>query len=51
MEETCDCDDCLNTDEPCHMDCDVDNLCQGCYESIEAAKDREFDEKCALGYI
>lgn len=50
MEE-CDCTDCLGSEKPCHGDCESDSLCQGCAEVREAEKDREFDEKNALGYI
>jgi hypothetical protein len=50
INSNCNCKDCLDADEPCQMDCDSDSLCQGCAEAIEAEKDREFDEKCALGY-
>jgi hypothetical protein len=49
--ETCDCLDCLDSETPCQGDCPSDTLCRGCAERIEAEKDREFDERCALGYI
>ena len=48
--DACDCPDCAGSETPCQGDCASDALCQGCAEANEAAKDREFDEKCALGY-
>jgi len=49
MEE-CDCISCQESGHPCHMDCDIDEPCLGCFEAAEEAKEREFDEKEALGY-
>lgn len=48
--DTCDCADCKVSETPCQGDCPSDALCQGCAEAVEASKDREFDEKVALGY-
>lgn len=45
----CDCSDCLGSEMPCSGDCE-EELCQGCFEAKEAAKDREHDEMTALGY-
>jgi len=47
---TCRCDDCSGSENACHMDCESDSMCQGCLENLETDKDREHDEKCALGY-
>lgn len=44
--DDCDCSCCLN--DQCNDDCECD--CKECRDSREAAKDREHDEKCALGY-
>lgn len=48
MNETCDCEDCVET--PCEMDCDLDSLCKGCYDSLEDSCDIEFESKWQLGY-
>lgn len=52
QNEACDCEDCQNNPmRACHHDCDLDEMCAGCKENREAAEDREFDEKCAMGCI
>jgi hypothetical protein len=45
--EYCQCEDCQAAETPCSFDCEE---CSGCSEAAEAAKDRAFDEACALGY-
>jgi len=47
---TCKCDDCCDAEDPCHFDCPIDEMCQGCKDNSEDDKDREFEEKQALGY-
>jgi hypothetical protein len=51
MIESCKCDDCSGSEFPCHGDCAIDAQCQGCRDNAEETKDREFDEKVALGYL
>lgn len=46
----CDCVDCLKSDSPCYLDCDVGEMCLGCREAFEEAKDRLHDEMCGLGW-
>jgi len=46
MDE-CDCKCCVENEESCDGECE----CVPCQQEKEALKDREFDEKCALGYI
>lgn len=48
--EKCDCTDCIDSEYPCSRDCYGWYVCWGCYESKEANRDREYDEKCVLGY-
>lgn len=38
----CTCNDCLESDKPCKMDCDTDSLCSGCRESMECEKDDDY---------
>jgi hypothetical protein len=49
LAETCDCETCLESDSPCAMDCDADELCSGCRESAEESKDQRFECDRALG--
>lgn len=42
-----DCDYCLTETSECLAGCQ----CPECFNEHEVAKDREFDEKVALGYI
>ena len=51
FNEICDCQDCVETEYLCHMDCQQDLMCWGCQQYSEELKDREFDEMVALGYI
>lgn len=46
----CDCIECVESESPCKSDCMSDDMCYGCREELEANKDREHDEACALGY-
>lgn len=45
----CFCDDCMERDEPCYLDCDRDCECHGCYEARIAQEEVEFETQCALG--
>ena len=38
-EETCDCDDCVDSDTPCHMDCRPDEQCKGCADWADELED------------
>lgn len=51
-QETCDCNDCSDTDVPCNMDCDEGPCaCQGCLEAREADMDRMYDIMNAKGLL
>ena len=39
MEE-CDCISCQESGHACHMDCDIDEPCLGCFEAAEEANGR-----------
>lgn len=51
LEYACDCETCSELESPiCFDDVRCDE-CAECVADKEAGKDREFDEKCALGYV
>ena len=45
--DDCECVCCQKNE--CSVDCECE--CKDCQDSVNAMKDREFDEKVALGYI
>jgi hypothetical protein len=47
--EFCDCETCVESDKPCAMDCEADELCDGCREAKDAAEDVRFAIGCAVG--
>lgn len=49
FKETCDCEDCLDGEFPCSLDCDVDLECIGCATSREEIKDIQFEIDKAQG--
>ena len=48
MEE-CDCISCQESGHPCHMDCDIDEPCLGCFEAAEETIDTQYEIDCAFG--
>ena len=50
MIDECPCANCMCSEEPHAYDCIDYDMCPCCAENYEANKDREFDEKEALGY-
>jgi hypothetical protein len=42
-EETCQCEDCKDSDDPCHGDCDREEECSGCQELRLDAEDYAFE--------
>lgn len=44
----CDCFDCTD-DSHCHLDCDLDEMCEGCANRHSAAEDDDFEARCAQG--
>jgi len=49
-DSECDCQDCVDSENPCHGDCS-DDLCQGCQEAEEDRKDQEFEAKKSQGIL
>ena len=47
--ETCDCEDCLDAEHPCSLDCEPDSECIGCANSREEVQDIQFDIDQAQG--
>ena len=47
-EETCDCCECIKSDDPCHFDCDREAECVGCREGREAAEEIAFDSRIGI---
>lgn len=50
IDEKCNCEDCMDSGHPCRLDCENPFMCHGCWEAYQESLDREFDEKCSLGY-
>ena len=47
--EYCDCSDCKDSEDPCQFDCEVDDLCEGCFTENEHKKDIQFEIDQAQG--
>lgn len=47
--DQCDCDDCLESEEPCHNDCDSEWACTGCREAEGYESEAGFEIGSALG--
>lgn len=48
---TCDCEDCTESGDPCHCDCDVENACAGCADAFGAAEDARWDWASSIGML
>lgn len=48
-EELCNCGDCLDSEDACHLDCDRGYECAGCYEAHLENEEVMFETDCALG--
>ena len=40
--QVCDCEDCIDSELPCNLDCDVGYECAGCYEVKLIAQETMF---------
>jgi hypothetical protein len=47
----CHCWDCRDSESPCHMDCDVDSLCEGCRDAYEGFSEMLFESSMAIGKV
>lgn len=51
MSDACDCSDCVDSEGPCHQDCDSEGLCQGCMELAQERDEIQFEIDSAKGRI
>jgi hypothetical protein len=49
--DTCVCDQCLQTDKPCHYDCDIDDPCEGCISRRDEREEIKHEIDKAVGRL
>ena len=49
-DDFCECAECLDKEQPCLCDCELDAMCLGCIERQMADDDCAFDSRQALRY-